>query len=257
MRLRATQGAAALALLSAALLLLLPGSVWVVRLPLGLLLIAFLPGYAALAALRPARDLEPAERGMLAVGLSLVITIALTLAAAAAGLRLGATLWTLGGAGATLVGAIAAGTHPTPRPLSPAVPSLRPATVLFVVVTVAVLAGAATIGTRPQPLPADVRGTVALWVLPSSGHRITLGVQNEQRGTRSYIVRVVRGAGRPRVLRTPALTPGASWRRTIAAPRDGTTITATLADQERPARALRRVRITPGASPPIRTATGP
>lgn len=255
MTVRAVPVAAAFAVLCAALLLVAPEGAWLVRAPLAVLLVAGLPGYTALAALRPAADLGPAERGALAVALSLVITIAISLAAAAVGIPLDATLWTLGGAGATLLGAalgaVSGRAHPTSRPLRLEFSAVRPATILFTVVTVAMLAGAAAIGTRPQPLPHDVSGTVALWILPAGPDRATLGVQNEQRTARAYVVRVAARSRRVVALRTPVLPPGGRWQATVAVPRGGRPVRAMLADASDPSRVLRRVRLTPGASLPI------
>jgi len=252
---RAVPKAAALAAFCAALLLVLPEAAWAIRTPLAVLLVAVLPGYTALAALRPAADLGPAERGALAIGLSLVITIAISLAAAAAGIPLDATLWTLAGAGATLLvaglGALFGHAGTTSRLLRPELSAVRPATILFTLVTLAMLAGAAAIGTRPQPLPRDVRGTVALWILPSGTRQVAIGVQNEQRTARAYAVRVAAGTRRAATLRTPVLPPGGRWRALVTVPRGGVTVRATLTDAAGRSRVLRHVRLTPGASAPI------
>lgn len=251
MTVRAVPAAAALAVLCAVLLLVLPAGAWVLRAPPAVLIVAALPGYTVLAALRPAAGLGPAERGALAIALSLVITIVLSLAAALAGIPLGTTLWALGGAGAAVCGAAIAGNGSNRRLVRLGIPAARPATILFVLVTLALLAGAAAIGTQPQPLPRDVRGTVALWILPAGDHAATLGVQNEQRTALAYVVRVSSGAQKVVTRRTPVLAPGGRWRATVALPPGVTTIEATLTTVSDPSRELRRVRLTPGASVPI------
>lgn len=258
MSLRAAQVAGVLAVACALALLLLPAHLWVLRAPLAVLLVAGLPGYSLLAAVRPTPILGPVERAMLAIGLSLATTIGLTMGASALGVPLTEAFWVLGTTTVTLVATVIAGAHPTPQPLRMAPPPPRPArrsVAAYAAAITVLLAAAVWVGTRPRPLPADVRGTVALWTLPAGGDHLTVGVQNQQRSRRSFLVRVGSGSGPRTVLRTPALRPGDRWRTTVPAPRAGAAVTATLADAADPGRVVRRVRITPGAPDPTRNET--
>lgn len=209
----------ALAILACLTAFLAQGMV-LIRVPVSLLLVLVLPGWATGAALLPSRSVGTAERAILTVGGSLVLS---TLG----GFLLNWTPWGLRPATwaaflavVTIVAALIAlarrGAAELPAPLRVALPPWRQSLLLgLAAVTVVGAFAVATVGATRQ-----TQGFTQLWLLPSPPGSTTarLGVASSELTTVTYRLQLEQGG---KVLQQwPAirLAPGQRWQTSIAAP---------------------------------------
>jgi uncharacterized membrane protein len=173
----------------------------------GLLLALVLPGYAASRALVP--SLRLSERVLLALGLSLVVSVWAAVVLDRTTWGLSTRSWTIALTCVTLA-ASALALH-TAR--GHAVPLHRPGP--GAVVAAATLAGFAVAAIALARAPADsghVNGYTVLWTRPASAHgtRFVVGVESSELRRRSYRLVAVEG-GRTIAAWSFELAPGERW----------------------------------------------
>jgi uncharacterized membrane protein len=223
---------AAAAVLCAACVITLPAAN-PARAIAGLTLVLLLPGAALLGALSPATPPTVLERVLWRVGLSIAVTILLTLALDAAGLAVELRSWACALTVVTLVacGAWARqsrGTERMARTWRPRLPSTGRIAALALA---ALLCGGAVLVTaRSVQRTAAASHFTQLWILPPSatGKAATIGVANHEGEAQHYILTASR-RGRA-LLRLPELTvsAGATWTRQLAPPIGGGRVDVTL-----------------------------
>lgn len=212
----ATAGSLALAGLTAFAPGLTTGTYTAAALPL----MFVLPGLLAITAVLPAARPGLVLGSLLVLATSISLDIVAGVTIGLAGGRLDRTSWALALGGIALAGGLAATLRAPSRPLG-ARPQLAP--VLAMVLLVALAAAGATAllrnaGTTPS---ADgVQGYSALSVVRAGGQRAaTLAVTSSELARRTFVLRVSSGGPKPILQETVVLSPGQTWRRTVAIPR--------------------------------------
>lgn len=233
----------ALALLAVALAALLPSGLLVLRVPAGLALALVLPGYALAAAVFPARELSPAERALLALSLSVVSTIVVTIALDAAGVRLTLTAWALALGVVTVLGAAVGAGRGHARALRAPGLRVRTGEALVLAIAALLLGGAAGLGFTPLSAPPGTEGTVALNIVPCAGRgAVEVGVISDELSKQRYSVVVALRRQRLHARLGPiTLEPGGSWSAVVATGRRGVAVVATLRRAADPHAAYRTV----------------
>jgi uncharacterized membrane protein len=224
----------------------------VARTTFALPLVLVLPGYAATAALFPGRALGGAQRVLMCLGLSLMLS-------ALGGLVLNWTPWGLQARSwALLLGSVtlaacaiawarreepAAATGVSAGPPGIGL-SVRQGAML--VLAMAVIGGSltrATAGVAQQQTP----GFTQLWILPASKgqpqNTVQLGVKNMESTTTSYQLIVTVDGRTAATWHALALTPGRTWQTTITlhGSRASSTVVAALYRMDAPQTVYRRV----------------
>jgi hypothetical protein len=216
----------------------------------GVLLVAALPGWAALAALRLHRRLDPAERVAFAATLSLAITVLAGLALHATALGFGADAWAvaLGGisfglAGVALVRGEPAASVDRPAPARPYATG-----VIAYAGAVALLVAAVAVA-RDSERERDARATFAELSAVADSDRgdgwLRLEVRHNGPRAERYTLELGRRGGEPVVRRTMLLAPGERWSRSVAAPAElgRSLVVARLFRPDRGKDAYRRVEL--------------
>lgn len=230
----------ALAVAAAVLVAALPDDPVGPRAAAALALVLALPGYALTSALFPPVALRPAERVLLTLALSLVATILGGLLLHVVGASLEASTWAAV-LGATTVAAAAAGQRlGHARPLRGGTLGLRGGEVAALSVAFLLLVAAGTLGGTPLPAPDRTRGSTALWLVPRAADRVELGVRSGQLEPATYLLDVS-VAGRPtRRLGPLRLEPGETWTRTLSTGTGAPRVSAVLRRASAPRAAYRR-----------------
>src|SRR5579863_3507477 len=213
-RLRSDLGlVCALALAGVLAAAVVPDAIGVVRILIAGPLVLALPGYALTrAALQPG-ELRGPELGALSVALSVVVTIFSALLLDALGVRLTIWPWILILAAVTLAAAAAGMRRGHARGLRR--PSLAPRVgeVAILAAALVLIGAAAAIGFTPLSAPKGTDTTTALWIYPV--HPVEVGVKSDQTRATSYTVTVAVAGRAVRRYGPFTLAPGASWTRLI------------------------------------------
>jgi hypothetical protein len=234
----------------AGLTALLAQGLLVVRVPVSLLLVLVLPGWAAGAALLPSRTVDTAERVILTVGGSLVFS-------ALGGFLLNWTPWGLRPAtwavflaAVTIVAALIAigrrGATGAPSTLRLALPPPRQSLLLaLAAVTVGGAFVVATAGATRQ-----TQGFTQLWLLPSTPGSMTdrLGVTSSELTTVTYRLQLEQGGQVLQQWPAIRLAPGQQWETTVVPPptaKASEPVTAVLYRGASPATPYRHVLLWP------------
>lgn len=242
---------AALVVVAAVFVTALPDDLVVLRAPAALALVLALPGYALTAVLFPPAALRPAERTLLAIGLSLVTTIVCALAIHVAGAELDATAW--GGSLAIVTVACALGGqslgHARAIHLRPI--GLRGSEIAALASALVLVAAAGTLGMTPLDAPQDTQGTTALRLVPRESGVVSLGIRSDQLRPATYLLDVM-VTGRPTKRIGPLrLQPGQTWTRTLVTGPGEPQVSARLRRAEAPDETYRRVALRRGRSLPV------
>jgi hypothetical protein len=244
-------------LAQAAMLIILAAPPMPVQLLFGLLLVFVLPGHALTAALFPAEDLRLSERVLMAVGLSLVVSVlsALLLNLISAGLQ--ASSWAVLLSVITVAALIPA-SHRQPwrkrstlklREAVREVGDLR-SSLLFGAALL--IAGAAIVMSWNGARTLDARYTFTqMWIQPtgSTDRAAEVHVRNMERQPLEYRLVLTAGSaqvGQPSSFR---LQPGQEWRSVATLPPRplvGDRVVAALYRQDEPGNVYRRVELSRG-----------
>lgn len=204
----------------AGLTALLAQGLLVVRVPISLLLVLVLPGWAAGAALLPSRSVGTAERAILTVGGSLVLSTlgGLLLNWTPWGLR--PVTWAVFLAAVTIVAALIGigrrGATDAPPPQRVGLPPWRQSLLLgLAAVTVVGAFAVATAGATRQ-----TQGFTQLWLLPSAPGSTTdsLGITSSELTTVTYRLQLEQGGQILQQWPAIRLAPGQTWQASVAAP---------------------------------------
>lgn len=234
----------------------------IARVAPGSFLALFAPGYALSAAFAPGRSLDPLERLLLSLGLSICACIIGAIALDATPAHLTAGSWSVVLTAITLTAcAIGIGgrlrrpssgteaTGPAPDLRLAARRCLRPGAIGLACAAVGLTSTAVVIARLPA---ANVQGYTTLWTLPvGPGHGgFSVGVTSQELRTTSYVLTAK--SGRRVVLRRRVtLGPGQSWqaRGTVGTPSAGsaTMLVVSLRKADRPGLLYRQVYLSFGA----------
>lgn len=228
------------AVVSATVVIVLPDSLPALRTPFGLLLLLLLPGAALTIAIRPAAIFAGIERLLLWLSLSIATSILTAIALNALTIPLRGPAWALTLMAVTLVASNIAWKRRRATVIQRPALTIRPAEAGLCLLIAGMIAATALIATDPSPLPDDVGGTTALWLVPSTAGQLELGVQSQERRPGRYLLQVQSPRG---LLRTERLdlAPGQRFTARIPVRSGDGRVTATLYADARPRRALRRV----------------
>jgi hypothetical protein len=226
----------------------LPGSLTVLRAPAALALILVLPGYALSAVIMEPSELQPAERLLLSLGLSIVVTILSALLLSLLGIRLTAIPWTALLAAIT-VGAAAVGLrHGRGRVLRRPRLLLIPAEFAALVCAALLLAGAAALGFSALAAPTGTQGTTGFGLAPAphTADAVELDISSDRLHSTTYNV-LLDVAGRPLEHFGPiTLAPGASWTQVVHTPPGMPAVSARLYQPSAPNVVYRSVSLVAG-----------
>lgn len=242
------------AVVAAAVVVVLPEGLPALRTPFGLLLLLVLPGGALTVAVRPSAILAGVERVLLWIGLSIASSILTAIALNAVGIPLRGPAWALSLMAITLIAGRVAWQRRRATVIRRPAFAVRPAEAGLALLVAGMIAAAAVIATDPSPLPGDVGGTTALWLVPATSGQLELGVQSQERRPGRYLLEL-RSTRRRLITKRLALAPGQRFTTRIPIRTGEQRITATLAAAARPQRVLRRVTVrvplaTPGERSP-------
>jgi hypothetical protein len=182
-------------------------------------LVLFLPGYALLSALAPARSLEPIERLLVSLGLSFAATIVAGLLLAMTPFRLSPLSWAVMLAGVTLVASAVAWLRRVRAGIEgPQFPRLaaRPGALALMLVA-ALIAGDALLGNSLAAVQQDKPAPEQLWLVPA-GEEVRLGMRAGPGGGQ-YEVRLS-SAGEVIQNFDLTLAEGEAWERLVVVPAD-------------------------------------
>jgi hypothetical protein len=239
---------AELAAAAALIASVLPGSLTVLRAPAGLALVLLLPGYALSAAVMQPSELEPAERLLLSIGLSIVATILSALALAVLAVPLTAIPWT-GLLAALTVGASAVGLRRgRGRALRRPYVVLWPVEVFVVLCAAILLAGAAALGFTALSAPPDTQGTTGFGLAPAphTANAVELEITSDRLRTTTYNVLLAVGTRPLEHFGPITLAPGASWTQVIPTPAGMPAVSARLYQPSAPDVVYRSVSMVAG-----------
>jgi hypothetical protein len=189
------------------------------RMVLAVPLVLFLPGYAVLSALAPARPLEAVERVLVSLGLSFAATIVIGLVLALTPVRLSALSWAIALAALTLTGsAIAWVRRVRARIAGPQFPRLAtPPAAAALMLIAALIAGNALVGNSVGAVGQDEPAPDQLWMVPAgSPGQIRLGMRAGPGGG-EYALRLSSGG---EVIQTYelSLAEGEVWEQSVILP---------------------------------------
>jgi hypothetical protein len=189
------------------------------RVVLAVPLVLFLPGYAILSALAPARPLEAIERVLVSLGLSFAVTIVVGILLALTPVRLSALSWAITLAGLTLAGcAIAWVRRVRARIEGPRIPRLTsPPAAAALMLIAALIAGNALVGNSVGAVGQDEPAPEQLWMVPAaSPGQIRLGMRAGPGGG-EYALRLSSGG---EVIQSYDLTlaEGEAWEQLVIVP---------------------------------------
>jgi hypothetical protein len=220
----------------------------VLRAPAALVLILVLPGYALTAAIMDPSELQPAERLLLSLALSIVTTILSALALAFLTVKLTVIPWS-GLLAAVTVGAAAFGLRRgrgrfVHRPRL----DLLPAELAALLCAALLLAGAATLGFTALRAPTGTEGTTGFGLAPAPhvANAVELDISSDRLHSTTYNV-LLAVAGRSLEHFGPiTLAPGASWTQVVHTPAGKPAVSARLYQPSAPNVVYRSVSMVAG-----------
>jgi uncharacterized membrane protein len=233
-----------------------------IRVPLGLLLVLVLPGYALVAALFPRHPLRLAERIVVIVGVSLVCTILGGLALDITPWGLTTNTWAVLLSLITVAGVVVAGLRRTGGEPVPAIaggrllPSLSIPQALLFGLAALVVAGALGMA-RAGALEAPTPGYTQLWLLPDgtgTPQQVRVGVSNAESTPVQYKLQLIVNGNVAQEWANVPLAPGAKWETTTTLPADlpkTQPVAALLYRRDSPNTVYRRVAWWPGSEPNV------
>jgi hypothetical protein len=189
------------------------------RVVLAVPLVFFLPGYAVLSALAPARPLEAIERVLVSLGVSFVVTIVAGILLALTPVRLSALSWAVTLTGLTLAGSVIAWLRRVrARIEGPHLPRLTsPPAAAALMLIAALIAGNALLGNSVGAVGQDNPAPEQLWLVPAeSPDAVRLGMRAGPGGG-EYDLRLSSGG---EVIQSFDLTlaQGEVWERLVVVP---------------------------------------
>lgn len=233
--------AAGLGLLAAVLVAAVPHDVIAVRAPAMLVLVLLLPGYALTAAIFRAADARPAERVLLAVGLSIAATILCGLVLDLFGVRLNAPAWAASLGAVTIIAALVGQHRGNARTLGSLAPGLSGPETAALACAVLLAGAAGTLGLTTLDAPEETDGTSALFLVPAASDVVRFGVRSDELRTTDYLLDVRVDGRSPQRLGPFRLRPGETWRRSLSTGPGSPRVDAVLRLAGSPQREYRRV----------------
>ena len=210
-------------------------------------LILFLPGYAIMVACLPQRSLDRVARLAVSLGLSIAITILVSLLLYWLHLSLQTMTWAIALAATTLVAAAIAWRR------QPAVETSEPLSINLhwreaLLLALAVLISGVAIGVSRLPTPtANISGYTSLWMITArdgNTGNYELGITSQEFNAVTYHLQVIANGQVVQDWPELKLVPGEAWTGTFVLPSDRVnagSIEAVLYRQDDPGSVYRRV----------------
>jgi uncharacterized membrane protein len=225
-----TRAVVSLAVVSA-VVAAVPGIPGAARIPAAVLLLLILPGFALASAAFAHRRLDPVERVLLTVALSLAAAVLVALCLDVTPWGLDRSSWAVALAGVTVASALVAAVRASERAvLAVRRRSVRPnrAQTAALACGAVLLAGAFWLATKPLPVP-GATGYTALWLVPAAGSTdvVRVGVRSGELEPSTYRLSLRVGA---RVVRgwKLRLAPSGAWEARVALPTGAGRVVAIL-----------------------------